>query len=72
MAGPGVGAGSGAGTCAAAGWWCGSEPSPDPGRGTGPCLMAHASAVKAAHYGREENKYTDECELLKFRMLHRE
>ena len=45
-----------------AGLWCWcwcplSSPSSDPGRGTGPCLVAHSSAVKAAHYERYNNKY---------------
>ena len=37
-------------------WWVFpfvASPSSDPGRGTGPCLVAHSSAVKAAHYKKE-------------------
>ena len=41
------------------GCWCwfvfrfAASPSSDPGRGTGPCLVAHSLAVKAVHYEKE-------------------
>ena len=55
------------------GCWCwfvfrfAASPSSDPGRGTGHCLVAHSSAVKAVHHEKEYdviNIYENVCKNL--------